>query len=87
MLLGILFAAPFQRLKNIKETQIIQRSEKIIEVLVVKNEKFNDADKALLEHLIYGVITREVCEIKYVEELEKDKSGKLRFIINHAIKQ
>jgi len=84
---GILFAAPFQRLKNIKETQIIQRSEKVIEVLVVKNEKFNDADKALLEHLIYGVITREVCEIKYVEKLEKDKSGKLRFIINHAIKK
>jgi phenylacetate-CoA ligase len=84
---GILFAAPFQRLRNIKETQIIQRTEKVIEVLVVKNELFNSTDQELLEHLIYGVITKEVCEIQYVEQLEKDKSGKLRFIINHTIKK
>jgi len=82
---GILFAAPFQRLRNIKETQIIQRSESKIDVLVVKNEDFNISDQRLLEETIYGIITKEVCEIIYVNKLEKDKSGKLRFIINHTI--
>lgn len=83
---GILFAAPFQRLNNIKETQIIQRSDLKIEVLVVKNEKFNSNDRKLLEDTVYGIITRDVCHIIYVTHLEKDKSGKLRFIINKTIK-
>lgn len=82
---GILFAAPFQRLRNIKETQIIQRTDTKIDVLVVKNEKFNVIDKKLLERTIYGIITEAVCNIYYVQHLEKDKSGKLRFIINHTI--
>lgn len=82
---GILFAAPFQRLNNIKETQIIQRTKTKIDVLVVKNDAFNFEDKKLLEKTIYGIITKEVCNIYYVRNLEKDKSGKLRFIINHTI--
>jgi len=82
---GILFAAPFQRLRNIKETQIIQRTKTKIDVLVVKNDAFNFEDKKLLEKTIYGIITKEVCNINYVRNLEKDKSGKLRFIINHTI--
>lgn len=82
---GILFAAPFQRLRNIKETQIIQRTDTKIDVLVVKNENFNVEDQELLEKTIYGIITQEVCDIYYVQQLEKDKSGKLRFIINHSI--
>jgi len=82
---GILFAAPFQRLRNIKETQIIQRTKTKIDVLVVKNEAFNFEDQRLLENTIYGIITKEVCNINYVRSLEKDKSGKLRFIINHTI--
>ena len=82
---GILFAAPFQRLRNIKETQIIQRSHTNIDVLVVKNEDFNVDDKKLLERTIYGILNQKYCSISYVQFLEKDKSGKLRFIINNTI--
>jgi len=82
---GILFAAPFQRLRNIKETQIIQHSKRDVEVLVVKNDHFNIEDEKLLEATVYGIITKAICTIKYVANLEKNRSGKLRFIINHTI--
>lgn len=82
---GTVLAMPFKNSRNIVEAQVIQKKDKSIIVKVVKNEKFNTEDEKRLFKEIYNYLPKDMCEIQFVEEIQKNSNGKFRFVINESV--
>lgn len=68
---------------NIVEAQFIQHSLTDIDLLVVKNSKYNENDeKQLRANIAECFDKRMTVNIKYVDEVPKTKSGKLRLVVS-----
>lgn len=71
---------------NIVEAQFIQHSLTDIDLLVVKNSKYNENDeKQLLSNIAECFDKRMTVNIKYVDEVPKTKSGKLRLVVTELL--
>lgn len=73
----------FQDQLHITEAQIIQKSLDAVEFHVVKSPDYTEDDEQRLEKAIGGyLIDRIGWKIVYVDELRRNKNGKVRFIIS-----
>lgn len=70
---------------NIVEAQFVQHSLTDIDLLVVKNSKYNAGDeKQLRTNISECFDKRMTVNIKYVDEVPKTKSGKLRLVVHDS---
>ena len=68
---------------NIVEAQFVQHSLTEIDLLVVKNSKYIEEDeKKLRANLADTFDKRMTIDIKYVDEVPKTKSGKLKLVVS-----
>ena len=68
---------------NIVEAQFVQHTLTDISLLIVRNSSYNDDDeKQLRANLVACFDKRMNIHIKYVKEVEKTKSGKLRLVVS-----
>jgi len=77
-----LFGCLIKKTRNVFQFQVVQTKQKEIIYKIVKGEGFNQEDEKLLLNTIYGTLPREFCTVKYVDSIERDKSGKFRYVIN-----
>ena len=82
---GTVLVMPFKNSRNILEAQVIQKKDKSIVIKVVKNEKFSIEDEKLLYKEIYNFLPKDMCELQFVNEIEKNSNGKFRFVINESV--
>lgn len=68
---------------NIVEAQFVQHTMTDIDLLVVRNLQYNDSDERQLQANITECFDKRMnVNIKYVNEVEKTKSGKLRLVVS-----
>lgn len=68
---------------NIVEAQFVQHSLTDIDLLIVRNSQYNDNDERQLRTNIAECFDKRMnVNIKYVNEVEKTKSGKLRLVVS-----
>lgn len=68
---------------NIVEAQFVQYSLTDIDLLIVRNSQYNDRDERQLHANITECFDKRMnVIIKYVDEVEKTKSGKLRLVVS-----
>lgn len=78
---------PFKPLDNIVKSQIVQHDFWTVEIKIVKNSDYNDNDaKTLLAGMTERLGTNVKINIKYVDEIPNDKSGKFRWVISKVAK-
>ena len=71
---------------NIVEAQFVQHSLTDVDLLVVKNFKYNAEDeKQLLTNISECFDRRMTVNIKYTDEVPKTKSGKLRLVVTELL--
>ncbi len=79
---------PFKNLKNIKNTQIVQESKKNIILRILPWDKRNsayDAELLWLKKELQKILGKDIkIEIEEVEEIDKTKSGKFKWIISNV---
>lgn len=72
----------FKSMVNVKEAQILQRSDLSVSFRVVKGDEYKSVDEELLKIEINKRFPATVkYNLDYVEKIERTKSGKLRFVI------
>ena len=68
---------------NIVEAQFVQHSLTEIDLMVVRNSSYNETDEKQLQANITECFDKNMnISIKYVDEVEKTKSGKLRLVVS-----
>lgn len=73
----------FDRQINIIESQVIQKSLDLLEFRVVKNVHFSIKDEEKLHYDITDTLAGHIeYSVVYVKNIEKTKSGKIKFIIS-----
>lgn len=73
----------FQDQLHITEAQIIQKSLDAVEFHVVKSPDYTADDELRLEQTVGGYLTDRIgWKIHYVEQLRRNKNGKVKFIIS-----
>ncbi|MGQ9847592.1 MAG: hypothetical protein ACUVQP_08865 [Bacteroidales bacterium] len=73
----------FKNLVNIREAQIYQKSLNEIALKVVKGKDYTKQDEIILLEEFRKRVGNEIkISIDYVEQIERSKSGKLRFVIS-----
>jgi len=73
----------FQDQIHVTEAQIIQKSLDMVEFHVVKAAAFSKEDEYRLEQTIEGYLTNRIgWKIIYVDQLIRNKNGKVKFIIS-----
>jgi len=79
---------PFKPLVNIDKSQIIQDNLNHITIKIVKKHGYSNNDEAkLLEAFKHRVGNDMIIDIDYVDEIERSKSGKYRWVISKAAKE
>lgn len=68
--------------KGVKEYQVVQESLDRIVIKIVKNDVFDEGQLKIIEKIVKNKSPRWNIEFKFVDIIEKTKSGKLKFIIN-----
>ena len=75
----------FEDCLKIREVQIRQRDPGAVLVLVVKRPNYSAEDEALLQANLHSCLGHDIdAEIRYVPEIEKTPSGKLRIVVSDA---
>lgn len=70
---------------NIVEAQFVQHSHTDIDLLIVRNSKYNENDEHQLRANIADCFDKRMnVNIKYVSEVKKSKSGKLRLVLSEV---
>lgn len=70
---------------NIVEAQFVQHSLTDIDLLIVRNSKYNENDEHQLRANIAECFDKRMnVNIKYVSEVKKTKSGKLRLVLSEV---
>ncbi len=75
----------FKDMLNVKEAQIVQESIESVTINIVKRNGFNSSDLQLLKQEARLRLGSEIKLIfKFVDNLNRDRSGKLRFVISNV---
>jgi phenylacetate-CoA ligase len=75
---------PFKPLSCIEKSQIIQRTESLIEIMIVRRPDYRlHHEQQLLREFRKRVGAFEV-NVVYVEEIPSDANGKFRWVINET---
>lgn len=77
----------FKDMPHVKEAQIKQDREGNIQFLVVRGSQYTASDEQRLGHEIKSRLGDEPYQIVYPQEIEKSKSGKLRFVVSKMQEQ
>ena len=73
----------FQDQLHITEAQIIQKSLNAVEFHIVKSPEYTAEDEYRLKQAISGYLTNRIgWKIVYVQQLRRNKNGKVKFIIS-----
>ena len=73
----------FKDLVNIREAQLYQSDPSVLEVRVVRGESFGEPDETQLLRELSSRLGSEIeLDIKYVAELKRSATGKLRFVLS-----
>ncbi len=73
----------FKDMLNVKEAQIIQESIDSLNIFIVKRAPFNQKDiQRLKQEALLRLGDKIKLNIKFVDSLQKEPSGKLRFVIS-----
>jgi phenylacetate-CoA ligase len=76
-------ATIFKYMVNIREAQLYQRKQGEVILRIVRGEKYNDTDETLLLNKIKQRFNDNLdVIIRYVEEVERSKTGKIRFVVS-----
>lgn len=76
---------PFKPISTIVKSQIIQRTETSIEILIIKREGYDKGDeRALLMEFCKRVGDEFIVTVRYVDEIASDPSGKFRWVVNQV---
>jgi len=67
---------------NIKESQIVQKKDKSIIVRIVPATKYTNDDKVKIKNYIYDRLGDLNIYFELVDEIKKEKSGKIRSVIS-----
>lgn len=77
-----------RRIPGIKQYKIIQEKRDLIRVLLVKDTKFSEETLIKTEHDIKEDMGEDVnVQIELVDQIPRDESGKLRFIVSKVIER
>ncbi len=75
----------FKEMIHVKEAQILQEDISSITIKIVKRPGFGDADlKLLKEEAVLRLGTSIYINFEFAEEIKKEPSGKLRFVISRV---
>lgn len=78
---------PFKPQKNIVESQIIQERIGLLTVKIVKNDLFDLEDGKVLVNSLRERLGKEMdINLEFVQEIPREKSGKLRWVISRLPK-
>ena len=70
---------------GVKEIKVIQKELKRLTVSAVKDEAFgNDTERLLIEYLCKFVGKKMDIQLKYVDEIPRETSGKIRYVVSHV---
>jgi phenylacetate-CoA ligase len=71
----------FKDMIHVREAQIVQRASGTLDVLIVRGQKYGDADAQLLSREFAQRVGKDTeFKIEYVDELRRTSAGKLRFV-------
>jgi phenylacetate-CoA ligase len=71
----------FKDMVHVREAQIVQRESGVLDILVVRGEKYAQSDEELLRReFVKRVGSDTEFKIEYVDELRRTNAGKLRFV-------
>lgn len=72
----------FDSVRNVEEWQVIQRSKTLIEILIVKAERYDQKSEATIKTGLQEIIKEDIkLKITYVDSIEKPQNMKRRFVI------
>lgn len=75
----------FKDMSNIIEAQVQQPDRENLEVYIVKSELYCQLDEDRLKRNMMERVGNELnIQFKYVEKLNRDRSGKLKFVVSHV---
>ena len=76
---------PFKPLNSIRESQIIQEDVDHMLIKIVRKDGYDDSDtQRLLSEMKARVGDDMHIEVTFVDEIEREKSGKFRWVISHV---
>jgi phenylacetate-coenzyme A ligase PaaK-like adenylate-forming protein len=71
----------FKNMVHVREAQIVQRESGVLDILVVRGEKYAQSDEQLLRREFAQRVGSDTeFKIEYVDELRRTNAGKLRFV-------
>jgi phenylacetate-CoA ligase len=71
----------FKDMIHVREAQIVQHASGTLDLLIVRGEKYADADEQLLRREFAQRVGNDAeFKIEYVDELRRTSTGKLRFV-------
>src|SRR6185369_4803277 len=71
----------FKDMVHVREAQIVQRESGVLDILVVRGEKYAQSDEQLLRREFAQRVGSDTeFKIEYVDELRRTNAGKLRFV-------
>jgi phenylacetate-CoA ligase len=74
----------FGKISGIVEFQVIQKSLENIVVKIVANENFDEKQLGTIRTIIKSKSERWDIEFKFVDQIERTKAGKYKFIVNEV---
>lgn len=82
---GLAMIYVLRDIKGIEEFKIIQQSKEQTDILIVSNSHFNQSEEAKIVAAFRARLGKSVSiRVEYVDKIEKDKSGKFRYVVSHV---
>lgn len=81
---GEFFTHIFWEVKGVREFQVIQRSMENLLIKIVADEDFNEKQFDTIRSIIKRRSERWIIEFKFVDQVERTKAGKYKFIVNEV---
>jgi len=76
----------FKDMVRVREAQIHQREVGRITIRVVRGDGYTESDeRQLLEEIRQRIGDETEIDIEYVEELQRSRTGKLRFVVSELV--
>lgn len=82
---GLAMIYVLRDIEGIEEFKIIQQSKNLTEILIVSNSRYNQAEEAKIVAAFKARLGQAVSiKVKYVDKIEKEKSGKFRYVVSYV---
>ncbi len=79
-----LYCTLFKAAKNIREAQLYQLEDRSVVMKIVRGDKFSNNDEQAILATAKRFVPHEKCTVEYVNKIEREKSGKFKYVINNG---